>query len=244
MILEDFVMLGKTIPEPNSDGRIFVCSAGCSAEMRSLVRLYPLSRWQAPRRWTVNRVPVERNYKDYRRESFSIKGNRSPATHGSINGLFHEVGKIARPQREEVLKPYMVPSIREANERRMSLAIVAPQGVPTLHFEHHAIDSPHQSLFAGDDTERQRLGAKRFAYQPRLRFRDDAGPHDLQLRDWGCYEFMRKKGDERRHELFAAAHLDKNPVLLVGNMNNRRNVWLVISVLLPVQQSLDLDAVA
>jgi hypothetical protein len=55
---------------------------------------------------------------------------------------------------------------------------------------------------------------------------------------------MRKYGDNRRHELFAAAHLDKNPVLLVGNMNNQRTAWLVISVLLPVQLALDLDVVA
>jgi hypothetical protein len=246
MILEDFVMLGKTIPEPNSDGRIFVCSAGCSAELRSLVRLYPLSRWQAPRRWTVNRVPVERKPTDSRRESFCLKGNRSPETHARINGLFEGVGSIARPQRAECLRPYMVKSIREANERRMSLAIVAPLGVPVLHFDEaaNAPDSPQRALFAADDNERQKLGAKRFAYQPRLRFCDEAGRHDLQLRDWGCYEFMRKYGDNRRHELFAAAHLDKNPVLLVGNMNNQRTAWLVISVLLPVQLALDLDVVA
>jgi hypothetical protein len=157
MILEDFVMLGKTIPEPNSDGRIFVCSAGCSAELRSLVRLYPLSRWQAPRRWTVNRVPVERKPTDSRRESFCLKGNRSPETHARINGLFEGVGSIARPQRAECLRPYMVKSIREANERRMSLAIVAPLGVPVLHFDEaaNAPDSPQRALFAADDNERQ-----------------------------------------------------------------------------------------
>ena len=30
-------MLGTTVPEPNSDGRVFVCSAGVSAEYRKLV---------------------------------------------------------------------------------------------------------------------------------------------------------------------------------------------------------------
>ncbi len=34
MILDDFVMLGTTVPEPNSDGRVFVCSAGYSATSR------------------------------------------------------------------------------------------------------------------------------------------------------------------------------------------------------------------
>ena len=81
MTLDDFVMLGTTVPEPNSDGRIFVCSAGVSAEYRSLVRLYPLARKNVPRRWGIYRVPVERNPKDSRPESFQVvvaKGVVSP----------------------------------------------------------------------------------------------------------------------------------------------------------------------
>lgn len=238
MILEDFVMLGKTIPEPNSDGRIFVCSAGISPECRSLVRLYPLSRWQAPRRWSVNRVPVERNPRDHRKESFSIKGNRTPHEHIWINNLFDEIRTIPRAERGDLLAPYVVSSIREANERRLSLALIQPEGTATLQFEASTFspDSPQLALFAETDDERCAFGAKRFAYQPRLQFKDAQGWHNLQLRDWGVYEFMRRYGDERRHELTDAAHLDARPLLLVGNMNNQRTAWLVISVLLPVRQ--------
>ncbi len=67
MILDDFVMLGKTVPEPNSDGRVFVCSAGVSPTLRQLVRVYPLARGGAPARWSVNAVKLERNPKDARR---------------------------------------------------------------------------------------------------------------------------------------------------------------------------------
>ena len=46
MILEDFIMLGTTVPEPNSDGRIFVCSAGVSPELGKLVcRRSPGRHW-------------------------------------------------------------------------------------------------------------------------------------------------------------------------------------------------------
>lgn len=51
------------------------------------------------------------------------------------------------------------------------------------------------------------------------------------LRDWGCFEFMRKQGDDRRYELHSALGLHNNSPLLVGNMNNQRTAWLVISVL-------------
>jgi hypothetical protein len=239
MILEDFVMLGKTIPEPNSDGRIFVCSAGVSPELRSLVRLYPLSRWQAPRRWSVSTVPVERNQRDSRRESFSIKGNRSPDQHARINRLFNEIGVVSRSEREALIEPYMVRSIADANEMRMSLAIIEPGSGPTLSFRETrgSIETPQLALFADTEAEEQELGARRLAYQPYLEFNDTGGSHDLQLRDWGVYEFMRKNGDDRRYELAGAARLSSRPLLLIGNMNNRRNVWLVISVLFPFRQA-------
>lgn len=42
MMFEDFIMLGKTIPEPQKKtGRVFVCSAGYSDEFRHLIRIYP-----------------------------------------------------------------------------------------------------------------------------------------------------------------------------------------------------------
>jgi len=57
-------MLGTTVPEPTSDGRVFICSAGVSAELRSLMRIYPLARRRTPPRWSVNCVCLERNPKD------------------------------------------------------------------------------------------------------------------------------------------------------------------------------------
>jgi hypothetical protein len=242
MILQDFIMLGKTIPEPNSDGRIFVCSAGVSPELRSLVRLYPLSRMQAPRRWSVNEVPVERNPRDSRIESFCLKGNRDPDNHTHINGLFRELRRMPRTERDIAIAPYRVSSIAAANDSRRSLAILEPDGVARLDFEEciGSPSSPQLSLFAEDETEKLELGARRFAYQPRLMFRDAGGWHDLQLRDWGVYEFMRKQGDSRRYELNDACRLASRPMLLVGNMNGHRNVWLIISILFPVAAQSDL----
>jgi hypothetical protein len=64
-----------------------------------------------------------------------------------------------------------------------------------------------------------------------LVFDDDAGTHRLQLRDWGCFEFMRKFGDDRRADMHGALHLGERSSLLIGNLNNQRRAWIVISVL-------------
>jgi hypothetical protein len=240
MILEDFVMLGKTIPEPTSDGRIFVCSAGFSEDLRSLVRLYPLARRDCPPRWSRSRVAVERNPRDSRRESFALKGNRNPSDHADINRLFETTIELSPKDRDHLVERIVDRSIADLNANRRSLGVLQPEGVAKLHFDENPAspDSPQLSLFADSDEEKRELGARRFAYLPRLTFKDLAGDwHDLQLRDWGGFEFLRKHGDHRRHELSDALHLNRRPSLLVGNMSSQRNAWLVISVLPPPLQA-------
>ena len=66
---------------------------------------------------------------------------------------------------------------------------------------------------------------------PYLEFRDEAGPHRIQAREWGCYQYLRKN-PTTPDQLWNAMHLDtpdSDTYLVIGNMNNHRNVWLVIS---------------
>lgn len=239
MILEDFVMLGTTVPEPNSDGRVFVCSAGVSAEYRKLIRIYPLARRDVPRRWGIYRVPVERNPKDSRDESFRIAGDRRPGSHERINELFESVkAKFPHSDRPALLSRYVVGSIQEANAKRLSLAIVQPEAMEvTFEANPASAESPQYVLF--DDLEEPaKSGARRFAWMPRIRFHDECGWHELMIRDWGAFELQRKRGEAYfREKLAGALHLDENSSLLVGNMANRRTTWLVISVLNGIREA-------
>jgi hypothetical protein len=237
MTIDDFVMLGTTVPEPKSDGRIFVCSAGYSATYGGLLRVYPLARRGAPTRWSVSTVKLERNSQDSRRESFKLAGDRSPEAHHNINSLFRIDGSFAKNGRAELLKKCSVGSIEEANDRRLSLAIIHAKNME-LEFEHNpsSPDSPQLALFPVDGEEPQ--GARRFPFIPRLHFDDERGHHRYMLRDWGVYELMRKNNNlalvtesERRAYVGKAVHLDPSCSLLVGNLNHQRNAWLVISVL-------------
>jgi hypothetical protein len=234
MRLDDFVMLGKTVPEPNSDGRVFVCSAGVSPELRSLVRIYPLARHDAPRRWTQCRLEVERNAQDSRHESFKIAGDRSPGAHERINEGFAQWRDVPDHQRPELLRPFALDSIAAANRLQQSLAILHPAWVD-LAFDvaaHDDPDSPQLELFDDLPEVAPVRSSARFGIIPRLIFRDAEGEHRLQIRDWGVYELMRKHGEAyARQNLHQALHLRDGSSLLVGNQNNRRTSWLVISVL-------------
>jgi len=238
--IDDFVMLGKTVPEPNSDGRVFVCSAGVSAQLRSLLRIYPLAQKGAPQRWSVNKTQLERNPDDHRPESWKLAGDRTPGAHEHINNIFVEAQReFAYSRRAELLKPFAVPSIREANGQMLSLAVLHPSHV-TFELEHNpdSPDSPQLALF-DDGIKKIEAGAKRFPYIPHLRVRLPDVDRDVQerfmLRDWGCFEYMRKHpnadASQLKTDLPRALHLDRDASLLVGNFNRFRNRWLVISVL-------------
>lgn len=246
MILDDFVMLGTTVPEPRSDGRVFVCSAGISPELGKLVRVYPLARRGIPHRWHGYRVPLERNPKDARPESFKVAGDRAPGAHEHINEQFAQVhGALPPGKRTALLRKHAIGSIKQANEQRLSLAVIHPDAL-SLSFDHNpdSPDSPQMALF--DVPGEPPSGARRFPWMPRLDFHDELGWHHLMLRDWGTFELQRKHGgDYFRANLAGALHLDENSSLLVGNLNNQRTAWLVISVLNGIREAPTLfDALA
>lgn len=231
MILDDFIMLGKTVPEVTSDGRQFVCTAGYSLELRRPVRIYPMARQASPPRWSVSAVPLERNPHDARPESWKIRGDRRPGAHEKINSVITRVqNKVAPAIQREVIAAMEVPSLRQANEDRMSLCVIAPKDIPRLDLERGetAEMTPTPNMFG--EVPALPVSA-RFKWHPRLRFTDAMGhAHDLMLRDWGCYELMRKHGDASALMLDEALNLSTAPPLLCGNLNRFRNSWLVISV--------------
>ena len=238
MIVEDFVMLGKTVPEPQSDGRTFVCSAGWSQEMRQLLRIYPLAIGGAPRTWDVCSVALERNPRDHRDESWQLRGDRKGG-HQQINACFDYQRQLTDGERDNLLSQIdIAASKKEVNRQRQSLAIVQPDYAPTLCYSENveADGHPQISLFAKTEEEKRQLGAKRFPFQPRLQVYINGKPEDWQLREWGCYEWLRKGGPDARHNHPIANRLKANPRLLIGNMNRHRNVWLVIAVLRCVPQ--------
>lgn len=232
--IDDFVMLGTTVPEPTRSGRTFVCSAGYSAQLGQFMRVYPLSRRHIPRRWHIHRVRLERpgRQDDSRPESWKVHGDRSPGAHESINDQFVDLGVIDEARRAATLSHLIEPSIAVLNERRASLGIVVPKSA-RVEFDQVA-DHPDSPLLQLFDMRADHLdeSGKRFPIIPRLRFTDLGGEHRLMLRDWGVYELLRKNGPEYLFDhLRGALHLNEASALLVGNLNHQRNAWLVISVL-------------
>jgi hypothetical protein len=68
-------------------------------------------------------------------------------------------------------------------------------------------------------------------FAPYIRFSDEGGEHQLQVREWGAYLLLSKDEYlETPDVLWGAAgyRRDRDLFLVVGNMNNYRNKWLII----------------
>lgn len=216
MILEDFVMLGKTAPEMDRQGRVTVCSAGWSPELRQLVRIYPLAVENAPPDFSVSQVRIERNDKDTRHESWKIAGDRSINVHANINTRF-DVKRILNDRQSLIDQIPLVGSIQEANQKRLSLAVIQPDHKPNFYLEQNK-----NWLISG-----KAVSTKAYKYIPRVEFSLDGNKHKLKYLNQEVYQHLKptNKSDFWR----IAGRFKKNPKLLVGNMFAYRNNWLVIA---------------
>lgn len=215
MIIEDFIMLGRTVPEDSKKHGRVVCSAGYSRELRQFMRIYPLSPFAKIPRWSTCRLGVQRNNQDTRIESWRLIEAMTP----------HIVGKAKKATEFDLLKSFASSSIAELNESRASLGIICPKDINWRFDGMKKNEEYLLSLFDDDCNTRNK--------RPRIQFKDDDGYHDHQLRDWGCHEFLRKQPTEKHYELWDALRLTDRSyehLLFVGNHNQHRNSWLVIGI--------------
>lgn len=251
MIL-DFTMLGTTVPEPNkdpTDRHFYVCSAGWSPD-HGLVRLYPWYLGEdIPRKWSRVRVKVERHPYDHRPETWRPVGQY-------VMGEDLSRTKKAKYCSEVLssLEEYIVPGIDAANSDRKSLTLVRPSDwLFKLHRNDDAECEPSYGLY--DRSGRALKSAERFAHKPRLHFwtperiaagwkgkTADARPHQLQFRDWGIFELMRREADKisamspEDQNQYVGGRLVKymregESLLLLGNYAQYRGTWLIVSEL-------------
>jgi hypothetical protein len=230
MILEDFVFLGTTVPEQMKDGRVVRCAAGFSDELRSLARLYPLSPFAGIRRWDQYRVRVERSNKDSRIESFKLAGDRDdPDALTRELVVAGRLGEHPKSTRLAAIDRYKVPSIKWMNERRLSLGIINPD-LCDFSFEYDLEADRLITQLPGLETPKPEWGRKSYPKRPRIQFRDEDGFHDLSFNEHGVYEWLRKGNEpEEVFKNLRFGDTTREPRLLVGNLANQRNAWVVIT---------------
>ena len=223
MRVDDFILLGRTVPQKSKKYGYTVCSAGYSLELNQFIRIYPLPVRNGMKQWMVFSAEIERPLHDSRFESWILKTR-------SMQSI-REVGEMSREKFKATLKDVAVSSISQLNEKRQSLGVLKITGDTTGKFEQrNGTSSPDQKeLFGG---LKEHFGSDAIDLIPYLQFYDDDGPHKLQVREIGAYEWLRKSRD-KASVLWKNYRIDdknRELFLFVGNMANHRNVWLIINV--------------
>lgn len=228
MRIDDFVCLGRTVPEDSKKYGHKVCMAGYSEEFRSLVRVYPLMIRNPIKARSLCKMDLVRNPEDNRHESWKLPDPERSILEVSDNEI--ETRKVI-----SFLRNHLSESIEELNRCRRSLGVLEVNGECQGFFKRRSETSRDQpTLFDFDDDERKErsFGAEALDIAPYLGFYDQFGKeHNLQLREWGCYEWCRKKRGQAAQLWDNLKLSDGRPTLLiVGNMLHHRNSWLVIKV--------------
>jgi hypothetical protein len=225
MIIDDFVMLARTEPVESKKHGWCVCSAGYSRELRNLVRIYPLSfNYKFPA-WSKARINVRRPKQDNRIESWRLNNDDDPI------GSIEIKGKAIKDTEFDFLKSLSAQSIKKLNQNKLSLAIVNPSSFHPYFKRRKDVDPAEQNtIFDRLDDDRKFPKSDLIPY---IRFSDIDGEHNLQLKEWGASEFLRKYRTKADH-LWDAYHLnDPNyeHLFLIGNQNGCRMSWLIIRII-------------
>ncbi len=115
MIVEDFVCLGRTVPEESKKYGHKVCMAGYSYELRQFLRVYPLPVKNPLEVRGKYVLSLERNSMDSRIESWKLVDRVA---------LYPSPTKASDADIQQILKQNVAASIDELNEQRKSLGVV------------------------------------------------------------------------------------------------------------------------
>src|SRR5712692_10438835 len=127
-VADDLIVLGNAVPDVISDERITVCTAGYSKEL-GLVRIYPVPPVSPMKRWKIVRIPLERNPRDTRNESWKIQGSKSEWDQISrkieLKGTVEETKRL--PLLDDLYSRFGVDCVEQLNDKLVSFGLVKPK---------------------------------------------------------------------------------------------------------------------
>lgn len=241
MHVEDFVVLGRTVPEDSRKYGQRVCMAGFSPTNNQFLRVYPLmvpvgeshdsNDFRARHTYALDLI---RNPSDSRTESWRVADETKPTSTPWTQAVEWKSTKI-----HEWLEKRVVPSIRSLDDCRMSIGVLRVaahewEGV-TVARESRLEPEPDRTIFDELDDQAESSDSvnpiSKVRFAPYIHFSDACGPHKLQIREWGAYLFLsRDEYVDRPQMLWDAPgyRTGRDLYVVIGNMANHRSNWLVI----------------
>jgi hypothetical protein len=228
----EYILFARSIPEHSKKyGGLFSCSVGYSPTLKELIRIYPIPL-TGLKMWERYSVPVEKNKLDSREESYKLA---SYARYENWVGLDKDVIYIGKYSRDHITKTIFrqvvtIESISDLNKAKKSIAIIKADNVNcSWEPNDRYINTNQFGLFEDVGLAGYTAFTKDTRQlEARVRFTNNGKQHDLQVNEWGIYEFYRKF-----HGVYPVNDAFKNwknaTHLLIGNLHSIRNVWVVLN---------------
>ena len=233
-IADDLVVLGNAVPDVISDERITVCTAAYCKDL-GLVRIYPVPPVSPMKRWNIVRIPLERNPKDTRSESWKIQGSKSEWDQISrkieLRGSVEEAKKL--PLLEDLSSRFGVGCVEQLNDKLVSLGLVKPK---IISYQLETREDFENSTQLSLDSKEPFLTIKNYPLRPMINYRcqncKTKGPHSQQVLEWGIYEWLRRHPTETKKvwENLRMKESGYYRSFLVGNLALFRTSFVIISM--------------
>jgi hypothetical protein len=230
---EDLIVLGNAVPDEISDNRKTVCTVAFSEEY-GLIRIYPVPPNSPMKRWNVVSIPLERNPRDNRKESWKIQGSKDEWD--TLSSKIIVKKRLSRKDWvalvERLKKDYSYGCVEELNEKQLSLGIIIPKIVDKTFEQRKDLDSSIQSTLVNDDLF---MTIKNYKIRPKISYNCpncQKKLHNQGVLEWGVYEYIRTDPitPEKVWDNLHIGELGYDQSFLVGNMNLYRNNFMIISV--------------
>ena len=215
----DAIVLPKGAPVKTSDGAVVMCAIAVS-ELHGLVRLYPLTvdGNKSVSVWSKVVINARKSQRDNRRESWRVVGCE------------HVKQVECRNEKEDILNSCILRSgtvdpIAYQNERKSSICVVKSSGcmgfalVPRAESELSAFDYEETWIMTQDN----------YPLKPYLVWNSFQGSeHKTHLVAQEVYVGMSKNAScpARIFENMRLGDPDYEHWIILGNMKDRRNVWV------------------
>jgi len=226
-----YTPIAKSIPEfSKKDGTVYTCSLGYSPQ-KGLIRVYPLPI-SGIDKWGVYEIPIERNKRDSRKESFKLASYSRKEDFIGLDKDVHLKSYVKNKFefQQQALSKYIYPSISKMNELRISVGLVKADSFK-LFWETNKrfINTKQYGMFEDVEISTHTIYTKETKLkESRIMFSDEDGKHNLQFNEWQFYEFQRKAGATK--EAFRHHKPSDESYILLGNMNARRNIWIGLGI--------------
>lgn len=230
---EDLIVLGNAVPDEISDSRKTVCTVAYSKEY-GLIRIYPVPPDSPMKRWHVVSIPLERNPKDNRVESWKIQGSKQEWD--TLSQKITLKRKLSRDEWVTLLGKLKAENsygcIEEINERKLSLGIIIPQILDKSIEKRKEQDKSIQTTMINQDLF---MTIKNYPVRPKIKYRCpkcQKDSHNQGVIEWGVYEFLRCFPDDMEQvwDNLRIGDSEYDQSFLVGNMNLHRNSFMIISI--------------